>query len=85
MANDMPPVFYADYAAQQAERARKLSMGLKIDAWDLTGFFQPEVASADGENSSEIKAELDEESVLNLRCDSPVEDRKKKRKRTNEE
>jgi hypothetical protein len=84
MVKDMLPVCHADYATQQADKAKRLANEVIIDAWDLTGFLLPEVAAAESEKLGEVKIELLDEkhSKAKERCDSPVEDRSPKRKRT---
>ena len=84
MLKDMPPVFHTDYAAKQAERARQLATEETIDAWDLTQFLLPEARVVDDEEPAEVKVELDESTAIRSRCDSPMEERKPKRKRTKE-
>jgi hypothetical protein len=79
MAKDMPLVFFADYAAQEADRALKLKEEVPIDAWDLTKFLLSEVSIDGGLEKAEV--DLDEEEGPKRRSNSPVEERRMKRKR----
>lgn len=81
MAKDMPPVFFADYAAQEADRALKLKEELPIDAWDLTDLLLSEVSIDGGMEMAKTEVDTDEERAPKRRSDSPVEERQTKRKR----
>jgi hypothetical protein len=81
MAKDMPLVFFADYAAQEADRALKLKEEVPIDAWDLTKFLLSEVSIDGGLEMVKAEVDLDEEEGPKRRSNSPVEERRMKRKR----
>jgi hypothetical protein len=82
MAKEMPPVFYADYAAKEADRALKLRGEVSINPWDLTEFLLSEVSIHDGIDMVNFSADSKEEDSPKRRSDSPIEDRHTKRKRS---
>jgi hypothetical protein len=81
MAKDMPPVFYADYAAKEADRALKLKGEVSIDPWDLTEFLLSEVSTDEGIDMAKLNTNFKEEDSPKGRSDSPIENRHMKRKR----
>jgi hypothetical protein len=81
MAKDMPPVFFVDYASQEADKAHKLREEVPIDAWDLTEYLLSEVSTGGGMEMAKADVDLDEEYAPKRRSGSPVVERQTKRKR----
>jgi hypothetical protein len=83
MAKDMPPVFYEDYKAKDADKARKRMRESPVKTWDLTEFLLCEVSNDDdGIEEAKADVDLEVENECKWRSDSPVEGRQTKRKRT---
>ncbi|KAF2035148.1 hypothetical protein EK21DRAFT_96923 [Setomelanomma holmii] len=86
MLRDMPAVFHADYAEQQAVRAKRWVEEERMDAWDLTGFLLPEIETVTNDDILGVKDEENRkvEDEDETRCDSPMNKRQTKRKRAKE-
>jgi hypothetical protein len=81
MTNDMPPMLFADYVSQEADRAHKLKEGASIDAWYLTEYLLSEVSTDGGMEMAKVDVDLDGEDLPKRRSGGPLEERQTKRKK----